>query len=103
VGSSKVQEFSTTDSIQLAIQEIRNKEAGGRPNVIPSGGAGALLLNTQVTLIVSATVISWYNAKTKVRFLSYSLVEKTPIMHKYIWHPISKFLAVRMAYNNRVS
>jgi len=63
VGSSKVQEFSTTDSIQLAIQEIRNKEIGDKPNVIPSG---ALLLNTQVTLIVSATVISWYNAKTKV-------------------------------------
>lgn len=60
VGSNQVHEFSTTDAIQKAIQEIRGKE-GGTP----------LLLNAQVTLIVSASVVSWYSARTKVRvFLS---------------------------------
>ncbi len=64
-------EFSTTDAIQKAIQEIRSKEISNKPMVAVmtvglGGGGGALLLNTQVTLIVSASVVSWYNAKTKV-------------------------------------
>lgn len=66
-------EFSTTDAIQKAIQEIRSKEISNKltTTAVMGGGVGgpgdALLLNTLVTLIVSASVISWYNAKTKVR------------------------------------
>lgn len=65
-------EFSTTDAIQKAIQEIRSKEISNKSKTVMmavgSASAGSvLLLNTQVTLIVSASVVSWYNAKTKVR------------------------------------
>lgn len=63
MGWSLVQEYSTTESIQKAIQQIRAQENTGHERSL------AKVLNINVTLIVSASVVSWYNTKTKVDFV----------------------------------
>lgn len=74
MGSSYVQEFSTTDSIQKAIQRIRGQGNTASTDVLQSGAISekTTLANTRITLLVSAGVVSWYNAKSKVsKFILY--------------------------------
>lgn len=68
VGWSPVQEYSTTDCIQKAIQQIRTQEGDDAESGAAAAAYvnGVTMIDVEVTLIVSATVISWYNAKTKV-------------------------------------